>query len=94
MYIDFDNRILYKINTLKVLLACNGEEKKDVLIEDTAKAVVGDDLVSKDKAGEAEGQAGQQDQMEHIQTRLALLYYCPYLYMNMILILILSLFVW
>ena len=78
----------YKIKTLKVLIGCNGEEKKDVLIEDTVKAIVGDDLVSKDKAGEAEGQAGQQDQMEHIQTRLALLYYCPYYYMNMIFILI------
>ena len=66
----------YKIKTLKVLLACNGEEKKDVLIEDTVKAVVGDDLVSNDKAGEAEGHAGQQDQVEHMQTRLALLCYC------------------
>ena len=48
-----------------MLSTCKNNEKEYALIKDTAKTVVGDDLVSKQKAGEGEGQAGHQDQGDH-----------------------------
>ena len=46
-------------------VTCENKENTDILIEDAAKTILPDDLVSQDKTGDGEGKASKQNQKEH-----------------------------
>ena len=48
-----------------IFFTCDKKEEEYILIEDTGKTVVRQDLVRQHQAGQGEGQAGQEEQAVH-----------------------------